>query len=173
MHTGRRDPGEDQPRKQGLGFDRPRQFRTKGRGKGDQNSPEPVISASRAQGQKPRRMGLSRAKKLRACMIQGRHGQAKKEGKQANAVQNRGLEHPANTSKRNPRMDHERRQCPGLDHPGLPWRSKARGEGAQHYPDHWIGAFYAQREKRPRIASSREAGPTSGSSSPTVEKQMP
>ena len=91
--------------------------------------------------------------------------------KETNTPLSRGLRHPGHTGRSDPGLDHPREQGPGLDHLGLPWRSKGRAEGDQHRLEPWIGASGAHGEKRPRIGSSKEAGPRTGSSRAAKEKQ--
>ena len=104
-------------------------------------------------------------------IIQGCHGEAKAVQKETNTALSPGLEHPGHTGRSDPGLDHPGKQGPGLDHLGLPWRSKGRAEGGQHCPEPWIGASKAHGEKRPRIGSSTGAGPRTGSSRAAMEKQ--
>ena len=100
-------------------------------------------------------------------------GEANVVEKEMNAAPSTGLEHRGHTGRSNLGLDHIRKQGPGPDHPGLPWRSKGRAKGDHCRRGPRSGPSRAHGQKQPKIGSAREAEPKNGSSWIAQEKQRP
>ena len=100
-------------------------------------------------------------------------GEAKAMRKETDTTRSARWEHLGHTGRSDPVLDHTRKQGARLDHPGVPWGSKGRAEWDHRSSEPGSGASRAHGGKRPRIRSSKEAGPRNGSLWTGREKQRP
>ena len=100
-------------------------------------------------------------------------GEAKAVRKETDTTRSARWEHLGHTGRSDPVLAHTRKQGPGLDHLGVPWRSKGRAEWDHRFRELRSGASRAHGGKRPRNGSSKEGGPRNGSLWTGREKQRP
>ena len=83
-----------------------------------------------------------------------------------------GLEHPGHKGRSDPRLDHPGKRSPASNIQGC--HGKANEETKETntaLSRAWIGASRAHGQKQPRIRSSTEAEPRTGSSRAAMKKQ--
>ena len=102
--------------------------------------------------------------------MEGSQGQTQAVGKETNAALSLGLDLPGHTGRSDLGLEHPEKQGPRQEHIGEPRRSKGHGKG-DHRREPWIGASREHGEKPRRIGSSKEAGPSTGSSRAAMEKE--